>query len=146
LSTTDSREYCYVKYMEAIGCYDEDLVKIGSFTPASGYKLMKEALETEDYPTAFFIANDSMAIGAYRAVMEKGISIPKDISIIGVNDISSAQFMVPALSTVKIYTDFMGDTAVGLLIEKIKSARQISKKVIIPTKLIVRDSCRSINK
>jgi LacI family transcriptional regulator len=93
-------------------------------------------------PTAVFIASDSMAIGAYKAINEKGLSIPKDISIVGFNDISTAQFIVPPLTTIKAHTEFMGEIAFDLLIERLKKDREICKKVIVPTKLIVRDSCK----
>jgi len=61
----DYREQYYRMYMSDKGLLNEDYIKIGRFTPASGYELMKSVLDTEKYPTAFFIANDSMAIGAY---------------------------------------------------------------------------------
>lgn len=144
LKLSDYRENWYRHYMNDINSLNEKYIKIGSFTPASGYKLMKEILDTGEYPRAFFIANDSIAIGAYRAVMEKGLTIPDDISIIGCNDISTAQFIVPPLTTIKIYTEFMGETAVDLIIERIKFERKISKKVIVPTKLIIRSSCKKI--
>lgn len=144
LKLSDYRENWYRHYMNDINSLNEKYIKIGSFTPASGYKLMKEILDTGEYPRAFFIANDSIAIGAYRAVMEKGLTIPDDISIIGCNDISTAQFIVPPLTTIKIYTEFMGETAVDLIIERIKFERKISKKVIVPTKLIIRGSCKKI--
>lgn len=144
LKLSDYRENWYRHYMNDINSLNEKYIKIGSFTPASGYKLMKEILDTGEYPRAFFIANDSIAIGAYRAVMEKGLTIPDDISIIGCNDISTAQFIVPPLTTIKIYTEFMGKTAVDLIIERIKFERKISKKVIVPTKLIIRGSCKKI--
>lgn len=140
----DYRESYYRKYMNDIGFLNEKFIRVGSFTPISGYELMKDILDKGEYPSAFFIANDSMAIGAYKAIMEKGLNIPEDISIIGCNDISTAQFIVPALTTIKIYTNFMGETAVDLMNERIKYERKISKKVVIPTDLIVRDSCKKL--
>lgn len=137
----DYREETYIDYMQNIGSYNSSNMLLGNYTPADGYRLMKEALSKKNPLRAFFIASDSMAIGAYKAVIEAGLSIPKDISIIGFNDISTAKYMTPALSTIKIYTDFMGETAVDLILERLKSERTISKKVVIPTKLIIRESC-----
>jgi len=71
-------------------------------------------------PAAFFIQSDSMAIGAYKAINEAGLQIPSDISIIAFNDISIAKYMSPTLSTIKIFTKFMGETAVDLFLERIK--------------------------
>lgn len=136
----DYRQQTYIEFMEKRNLSFKDFIKLGKFTPASGYELMKKSLQNKNRPTAYFIANDSMAIGAYKAISEAGLKIPNDISIIGFNDISTAQFIIPPLTTVKVYTEFMGETAVDLIIERIKKDREISKKVIIPTKLIKRDS------
>lgn len=142
----DYREETYREYMESIGKYDSSNIFLGNFTHADGYRLMKEALLKKDSQMAFFIASDSMAIGAYKAVIESGLNIPNDISIIGVNDISTAKYMTPALTTVKVYTDFMGETAVDLILERLRNGRAICKKVVIPTKLMVRESCKLIIK
>jgi LacI family transcriptional regulator len=141
----DYREQYFREYMGSLKCLNEDYIKIGRFTPSSGYELMKSILSEDKYPSAFFIANDSMAIGAYKAVMEKGLNIPQDISIVGCNDISTAQFIVPALTTIKIYTDFIGEIAVELLMERMAGDRKLSKKVVLPTKLVIRDSCRELS-
>ena len=105
---------------------------------------MQEALELRKIPTAFFIASDPMAIGAYKAIQEKGYRIPEDISIIGFDDIATAQFLSPSLTTVKVFTDFMAETALSVLMEKIKGERTLSKKILLPVKLIIRDSCKKI--
>ena len=86
-----------------------------------------------------FVANDSMAAGSYRAAYELGLKIPDDISIIGFNDIPTAKYMVPPLTTVRLY---MGEYAVKLLEERIIHGREICVKVSIPTKLYIRDSVK----
>jgi len=140
----DYRAETYKDYMKNIGKYDSSNMLMGRFSHADGYRLMKEALLKKKTQRAFLIASDSMAIGAYKAVIEAEFNIPKDISIVGFNDISTAKYMTPALSTVKVYTDFMGETAVDLILERLKNGRSICKKVIIPTKLIVRESCNTL--
>lgn len=145
------REEAFTKYMKAIGKFNSEFMIQGDFshiggysTHDDGYRFMKQALQSKNIPTAFFIASDSMAIGAYKAILEYGLRIPEDISIIGFDDIPTAKYMVPALSTIKVYTKFMGECAVDLLLERIKGDRGISKKVIIPTKLLIRESCAKI--
>ncbi|MGG7097827.1 LacI family DNA-binding transcriptional regulator [Clostridium sardiniense] len=135
------REKTYREFMENINNYRDEWVYKGNFTLEDGYELMKGMLSNKDIPTAVFIASDPMAIGAYKAIMEAGYSIPKDISIIGFDDIVTAKFLTPALTTIKVYTDFMGETAVNTLIERIKDDREMSKKIVLPVKLIKRDSC-----
>ncbi|MEG0320098.1 MAG: substrate-binding domain-containing protein, partial [Niameybacter sp.] len=106
--------------------------------------LMKELLSKDDRPTACFVASDSMAIGAYRAINEKGLSIPNDMSIVGFNDIQTAQFLSPALTTVKIYPEAMGETGIQMLVDQIEKGSSISKKIIVSNKLVIRESTKRI--
>lgn len=138
----DGRILTYNRFMKDKGLYDIDNIYLGRFIAEDGYKLMKGAILKGNLPKAFFIANDSMAIGAIKALYESDISIPKDISIISFNDIPTAKYIVPPLSTVRVHTEFMGATAVGLLLERINENREIAKKVVIPTELIIRESCK----
>lgn len=85
-----------------------------------------------------------VAAGSYRAAYELGLKIPDDISIIGFNDIPTAKYMVPPLTTVRLYMEFMGEYAVKLLEERIVRGREICVKVSIPTKLYVRDSVKTV--
>jgi len=140
----DRRVRTYKEEMSARGIEYKDNLYIGEFTPQSGYELMGKALEKRNDVTAYIVANDSMAIGAYRAISEAGLRIPEDVSVISYNDNITAQFIIPALTTVKIHMEFMGETAVDLMIEKLKDGRIIAKKIVIPTKLIKRDSCSSV--
>lgn len=137
----DYREETYKEFMKQKGLFDEQGILKGRFTPEDGYQLMHEALDRNPWPTAFFIASDPMAIGAYKAAAEKGLIIGKDVSIVGFDDIYTSQFLTPSLTTIKVYTDFMGETAVETLTERLKSERKISKKILIPTKLMIRESC-----
>lgn len=139
----DMREITYVNELKNMGMYDESLVYIGEFVADSGYELMKKAIsEHSDFPKAFIIASDSMAIGALRALNETGISVPEDVSMISFNDIPTAKYITPPLSTVKVHTEFMGESSVDFLIERIIEERSISKHLIIPTELIIRGSSR----
>lgn len=145
----DKRESGYRRFMEGHELYNEDDVYTGRFTTEEGYKLMKKAIEKSKknkspIPTAFFVGSDSMAMGAMQALYENKISIPAEVSIVGFNDIEASRYLIPPLTTVKVYTEFMGKTAVDLLMERIQDKRVISKKIIIPTELIIRDSCKLI--
>ncbi|MBU3216775.1 LacI family DNA-binding transcriptional regulator [Clostridium estertheticum] len=140
----DRRERTYKEEMQLRGIDYKTNLYIGKFTPQSGYELMKKALGDKNDITAYIVANDSMAIGAYRAISEASLRIPEDISVISYNDNITSQFIVPPLTTVKIYMEFMGETAVELIIEQLKEEREIPKKVVIPTKIIKRGSCSQI--
>lgn len=136
----DKREIAFIQFMENNAVKPGRFMKIGTFTPGSGYALMQEFLREKNHPAAYFIANDSMAVGAYKAVQEAKLNIPKDISIVGLNDAGMVQYLSPPLTTMKIHTEFMSEVAVELMLERIKG-RKLSKRVYIPTTLVVRESC-----
>jgi len=140
----DKRLHTYRKYMERADMLREAYIKIGRYTPKYGYLLMKELLEQKERPTAVFVANDSLAIGCYKAVSEKGLKIPDDISIVGYNDISAAKYMVPPLTTARLYMEFMGQRAVDMIEERIFSGREICVQTFIPAKLILRESVKRL--
>ncbi len=142
----DERENTYLQFVKEKGIYNSDIVYFEQFNSSSGYKLMKEAIKKGSLPSAFFIANDSLAIGAMKALYEANIQIPDEISLIGFNDIPTAKYLVPPLSTIKVHTEFMGATAVGILLERIFESRSklIPIKVVIPCELKIRKSSRNI--
>ncbi|MCI9381942.1 MAG: LacI family DNA-binding transcriptional regulator [Dorea sp.] len=142
----DPRISIFREYMEQKGLYHPEYVKAGRYHAHYGYSLLKELKEEGNLPTALFVANDSMAVGCYKAAYELGISIPGDVSIIGFNDIPTAKYMIPPLTTVRLYMEFMGEYAVRMLEERIVSGREISVKVTVPTKLYVRDSVSRVGK
>lgn len=139
----DVRGKTFKSYLKKLNLWNEKNVYVGNFSVDDGYNLMKKAISElgEKLPTAFFIANDTMAIGALRALAEAGVEVPNRVNIIGVNDISVAQYLNPPLSSVKVYTENMGETAVELLAERI-NGRTIAKKVSLSTKLIIRNSAK----
>jgi LacI family transcriptional regulator len=137
----DLRETTFKSYLTDKNLLNEKAIYVSTFSVDQGYQLMKQAIQEhgEALPTAFFVGNDSMAIGCLRALLEEKISVPERVNIIGVNDISVSKYVFPALSTVKIYTEIMGETAVDLLLERLNE-RMVSKKVFIGTKLLIRQS------
>ncbi|MGP4039679.1 LacI family DNA-binding transcriptional regulator [Gracilibacillus sp. D59] len=138
----DPREKTFKTIMKQRGIYNSEHVFIGDFTISYGYQLMKKAIETENIPEAFFIASDPMAIGALKALQEADLRVPEDMAIVSFDDIEMAQFTSTPLTTVKVYTEEMGRTGVRLLLDKI-NGRELPLKVIVPTKLVIRDSCGS---
>lgn len=76
-----------------------------------------------------------------KALYECSLKVPDDMSIIGLKDIPTAEYTIPPLSTVKIYSEFMGECAVELILEQI-AGRKISKKLTIPIKIIKRNTIK----
>ncbi|MBN1897961.1 MAG: LacI family DNA-binding transcriptional regulator [Spirochaetes bacterium] len=123
--------------------HKDDYIREGDFTEITGYYKMKDLLGLKDRPTAVFAANDLMAIGAIRAVQETGLGVPGDISIVGFDDIPSAKYSNPPLTTVHQMTFQMGFEAVKLLIENILQDKWAESRVM-ETKLVVRESVKSL--
>jgi DNA-binding LacI/PurR family transcriptional regulator len=113
-------------------------------TQESGYEAMHKLLESSPIPTAVFVANDLDAIGAMKAVKEKGLKIPEDISLIGFDDIQLASFTEPSLTTVRQPIYEMGTTAINLLVQLIEGKKKEPLKVELPTQLIIRESSGGI--
>ncbi|MFB5190626.1 LacI family DNA-binding transcriptional regulator [Alicyclobacillus fastidiosus] len=105
-----------------------------------GYEAMKQVIQSEAMPTAFFIASDLLAIGAMRALSEAGISVPEDVSIVGFNDIEMAQFISPPLTTIKVDTETMGRLAAKLLRDRF-NGRDVAVTLTVSTQLVIRGTC-----
>ena len=90
---------------------------------------------------AYFCANDSIALGALRAINEKGLCVPQDIGLVGFNDNPMSSYTSPPLSSVHVYTEFMGEQSLNSLIERIEG-RDIPTKKIVPTKLMIRETLK----
>ena len=111
----DFREEYFIEIMKELTLYDERFVKVDEFSPQSGYMMMKEILELEEYPTAVFCANDSIAMGAYKAIREKNLKVFTDISIIGFNDLKISKYMTPPLTTLRIDTKIIAEETINVL-------------------------------
>lgn len=139
----DPREKVVREYLKRKKLYHEAYFFKGAFRVEDGRRNMLKALETlegEERPTAFIAANDAIAIGCLKALYEKNVKVPEEVSIIGFNDISTAKYITPALTTVKVYTEDMGISGVNLLQERIEEDRDVAKTVIMSTKHIERES------
>lgn len=136
------------KYYEFMKCNDiykaEYFQKVEKYNFKCGYDMTKKVLECIEKPTALVVGNDTMAVGAYKAIAEANLSIPQDISVVAFNDQPSAKYMVPALTTVRIASEYLGSEAIDLLLDNINSNRQYNKKIVIPTELKIRESCKKI--
>jgi LacI family transcriptional regulator len=114
----------------------------GDFTEESGYRAGRDLLITALRPDAVFAANDMMAIGCLCALTEAGLRVPQDIALAGFDDIPTARFVVPALTTVRVRISDMGGRALDRLataIENPSQAQAVSETV--PAELIIRASC-----
>jgi len=110
----------------------------GDWSPRSGYEVGRRLAEDPEV-TAVFVANDQMALGVLRALHERGRSIPREISIVGFDDIPEAQYFTPPLTTVRQDFGEMGRSSLRLLLDLMQSGQPPSRLTIAP-ELIVRRS------
>jgi len=124
---------------------EEALIAEGDFTEGSGMAGMRRLLQAS--PTAVFVASDSMAIGALKALRQAGLQVPQDVALIGFDDIPIATAVEPALTTVRQPIHHLGAMAVEVLVGLLKGPPEAEppiQKIILPTELVVRESCGAL--
>lgn len=119
---------------------DPDLIEYSDLLPEGGYRAMKKLLEKGKKFTAVYCTNDHSAIGAIKAIKEKGLRIPEDISIVGNDDIDIAQHLDPPLTTVRVFRETLGKVAVDHLYNRIINPYDVVLKIVIPEELVIRKS------
>ncbi|WP_442603604.1 LacI family DNA-binding transcriptional regulator [Paenibacillus sp. KN14-4R] len=137
---TDTRQKEFELMLKELDLFNPNYVFTGEWRAEDGYQLMKQALEAEDKPTAFLIGSDPMAIAALKAISESIYTVPEDIAIVSIDDIELASFVTPSLTSIRVFMEEMGQTAVKLMMDRLKG-RKLPLHVTIPTKLMIRKSC-----
>ncbi|MFB3825589.1 MAG: LacI family DNA-binding transcriptional regulator [Bryobacteraceae bacterium] len=130
----------YRQVLEGCDCgFDPDLVAHGDGTPEGGMQAAAKLLALADRPTALFCYNDLEALGALRAARERGLRVPEDLSVVGVDDLFLTSYTVPPLTTVQQPKQEMGRRAALILLELLAGGKPESQ-VTLEGKLIVRES------
>lgn len=109
----------------------------GDWTPASGYRIGRE-LAQKGAATGVFVANDQMTIGLLHAFAEAGVRVPRDVSVVGFDDIPEAGYLNPALTTVRQDFHAVGQRAIDLVTATLNGLT--TNVPLLPPELIVRDS------
>ncbi len=134
-------------YREALEQWDlpvqPERIVMGDFSEESGYAGMQKLLLQD--PDAVFAASDAMAAGALRAITEAGLQVPGDIALTGFDDMPFAARMSPPLTTVRQPILKVGAAAAETLINVIERDGNELHQVILPTELIIRESCRIVD-
>ena len=113
----------------------------GDFTEPSGYAATRALLERRVRPTAVFVANDHMAIGVLSALQDAGVVVPRDLAVVGFDDIPMARYLTPPLTTVHVDLRRMGQRAMGLLLDRGPSGHGGGRCEVLDTTLVVRGTC-----
>jgi len=133
----------YQGYLDALRQFGlpviPELVTESDYSDAGSYQTMKRLLPF--HPDAVFAASDAMAFAAIRAIQEVGLSVPKDIAIVGFDDIPPAATSKPPLTTVRQPILQTGKIAAEILIDMIEHPDSHPHRVVLPTELVIRSSC-----
>ncbi len=124
----------------------EYIVEADYGKPKTAIDATKRLLELPDPPTAIFCTSDSLAYRAFEAVKEKGLSIPKDISVVGFDDISApeyAQLPKPDLTTIHVDRKEMGKSSVEILFNIIQNNNKTIYRYTVPVELVIKLSSAS---
>jgi LacI family transcriptional regulator len=123
--------------------YENCVVLDEEFSELGGVRAAETILASPFGPTAIFAANDLMAIGVMQALRERGVEIPKEIAVVGFDDISAAKLVTPPLTTVAQFQWQMGERAAKTLMERLSGTRTgPGTGLEMPFELIQRGSTR----
>ncbi|WP_037906683.1 LacI family DNA-binding transcriptional regulator [Actinacidiphila yeochonensis] len=131
----------YRAALETAGvAFDSRLVRFGNFHHEAGFNAGLELLRLPDRPTAVFTGNDLQAMGLYEAARELGLGIPRDLSVVGFDDLPLARWISPPLTTVRQPLTEMAEAAARLVIDISRAKEPSTLRVDLATRLIERAS------
>jgi LacI family transcriptional regulator len=137
-STTDERLSGYRGALSSFGVsVDPELVVTGDFSRDGAYRSCSRLIESGIRFSAVFAANDIMAIGALAALRDRGLEVPRDVSLVGFDDIPISRDLTPALTTVAIPMAQMGRRAMEIALD---AQSEVSLRESVPATLVIRDS------
>ncbi len=119
---------------------EKRFIQEGNYTPRSGFEAMKALLQVSPRITAVFVASDVVAMGAILAIKEAGLDIPKDIAIVGFDDIPLAEYYDPPLTTIRLPAFGLGWAGGERLIRIIQGEGLKDASLLLESKLITRQS------
>lgn len=142
VSTSIDRVNGYRKALEEASLpFEETHVQYGEYNQSTGYELTKQILVMDPRPTAIFGANNFIAIGIMKALLDAGIKIPDEISVVGFDDLPEPLVVSPFLTVASQPSYEMGCRATHLLLERLKNKdKSEQQQIILPTEMIVRRS------
>lgn len=123
---------------------DERLVRFGNFQVDGGNEIALELLTLDDRPTAIFAGSDLQALGVIEAARTLGLQIPRDLSIVGYDDLQLAQWSSPALTTIHQPLTKMAEEAARLVVRMSEGELESIPRMDLATRLVVRESTTAL--
>ena len=145
LQSAQLREQGYRQALSAAGvAVDEALIAVGAYDPAVSAESARHLLAVADPPTAVFAANDLSAIATMQVASELGLDVPRELSVVGFDNIPESALVTPALTTVDQGIRTMGLRSMDLLIRLIRGEPAEVTHITLATNLVVRQSTRAV--
>lgn len=113
----------------------------GGFTEAGGREAMRRLLDADRVARVVVCANDEMAVGALAVLRKASLRVPQDVAVTGFDDITLARHVVPTLTTVNQPMRELGERGVELLLARLAEPTSPPRSVLLPTNLVIRESC-----
>ena len=122
--------------------YQEELVFRTTVDQMGGYRAAQQTLAMSRLPTAIFTVNNMTVVGAMKALRERGLSVPKDIGLVCFDDVEHLAVLSPFLTVIDQPAETFGSLGAQLLFERITGKAGVrSRRIVLQTDLIVRESC-----
>jgi DNA-binding LacI/PurR family transcriptional regulator len=124
--------------------YSRETIINTPMTAEGGFSAAQKLLDCKMRPTAVFCANDVTAIGLLKGLSQRRAVVPRDLSVISIDNIAEAGETTPGLTTVKIPLKDLGSFAVKTLVDRIHKGHSIYVHVFMPSELLIRESVRPL--
>jgi LacI family transcriptional regulator len=138
-STGRARRQAFERLCPAFGI-KPTVVEAQAFTRQAGHDAAQELLDRARKPTAIFAGNDLIAMGVLDVLHEHRLAVPRDISLVGHNDMPLVDLIAPPLTTVRVAMEQMGRQGAQLLLESMQNPQQDPSMRVLRPRLVVRDS------
>lgn len=141
ISPTIQRFSGYQRAMKEIGApLNEDFIYCNCFGLKDAYEVGKRIALSTCPPFSVFCSTDQLAVGVMRALYDSGLSIPNEVAVMGVDDIDMAEYFIPALTTVSLPKDLIGEESARMLISLIRGENLLETQVLLKPELIIRET------
>lgn len=142
LSTARERLRGYEDALRDAGIQvDPELIKRGDSQKQDGYLMAKELMLADQPPTALFVGNSLMTLGALQAMRELNVHVPHDLALVGFDDMPWSSELCPPLTAISQPTYQLGREAVDLLLRRLAEPTALFRTVVLQTHLVIRESC-----
>ncbi len=141
-------DYRYAGYLEGLQQagipFNPDYVVRGEHSDTTGCQAVDTLLSLPEPPTAIVAISDLMAVGVINEAERRGITVGRDLSVIGFDDAPMTQYIRPALTTLQQPLSTIAQTLIAMLENTLKDVASYERHILLPPRLIVRESCGSI--